>query len=155
MHSEQTPTRSYFGRRHFHALFVAHSLVFPSLYPLASEMKGWYSTKCGLYPLASEMKKIVLELWSLDGTYMTVAYLSITKAGDKKNTKCRAVLRVVGEKGRKYGTKYEDPSLTAKNLLETMGPRIHSAERDRVVEIVKNLVWIELTESCLTYRDLR
>jgi len=109
-------------------------------------MKGWYFTK---------NRRIVLELWSLDGTYMTVAYLSMTKAGDKKNPKCRAVLRVVGEKGRKYGTKYEDPSLTAKKLLETMGPRIHSAERDRVVEIVKNLVWIELTESCLTYRDLR
>ena len=146
MHSEQTPTRSYFGRRHFHALFVAHSLVFPSLYPLASEMKGWFFTK---------NRKIDLELWSEDGTTMTTAFLSMTKAGGKKDPQWRAVLRVFGEKGRKYGTKYEDPSLTAKNLLETMGPRIHSAERDRVVEIVKNLVWIELTESCLTYRDLR
>ena len=138
MHSEQTPTRSYFGRRHFHALFVAHSLVFPSL-----------------YPLASEMKKIVLELWSLDGTYMTVAYLSMTKAGDKKSPKWRAVLRVLGEKGRKYGTKSEDPSLTAKRLLETIGLRLDRAEKDRVVELVKELMWIELTESCLTYRDLR
>ena len=146
MHSEQTPTRSYFGRRHFHALFVAHSLVFPSLYPLASEMKGWYFTK---------NRKIALELWSLDGTYMTVAYLSMTKAGDKKNPKCRAVLRVVGEKGRKYGTKSEDPSLTAKRLLETIGLRLDRAEKDRVVELVKELMWIELTESCLTYRDLR
>ena len=146
MHSEQTPTRSYFGRRHFHALFVAHSLVFPSLYPLASEMKGWYFTK---------NRKIDLELWSEDYRTMTTAFLSMTKAGDKKGPQWRAKLRVVGEKGQKYGTKYEDPSLTAKKLLETMGPRIHSAERARVVEIVKNLVWIELTESCLTYRDLR
>ena len=145
MHSEQTPTRSYFGRRHFHALFVAHSLVFPSLYPLASEMER-FSTK---------NRKIALELWSLDGTYMTVAYLSMTKAGDKKNPKCRAVLRVVGEKGRKYGTESEDPSLTAKRLLETIGLRLDRAEKDRVVEVVKELMWIELTESCLTYRDLR
>ena len=146
MHSEQTPTRSYFGRRHFHALFVAHSLVFPSLYPLASEMKGWYFTK---------NRRIVLELWSFDGTYMTNAHLSMTKAGDKKSPKWRAVLRVVGEKGRKYGTKSEDPSLTAKRLLETIGLRLDRAEKDRVVEVVKELMWIELTESCLTYRDLR
>ena len=125
---------------------MAHSLVFPSLYPLASEMKGWFFTK---------NRKIDLALWSEDGSTMTTAFLSMTKAGDKKNPKCRAVLRVVGEKGRKYGTKSEDPSLTAKRLLETIGIRLDRAEKDRVVELVKELMWIELTESCLTYRDLR
>ena len=146
MHSEQTPARSLFGRRHFHALFVTLLGAQPSLYPLASEMKGWFFTK---------NRKIDLELWSADGTYMTTAFLSMTKAGDKKGPQWRAVLRVVGEKGRKYGTKSEDPSLTAKRLLETIGLRLDSAEKDRVVEIVKEIMWIELTESCLTYRDLR
>ena len=141
MHSEQTPARSFFGRRHFHALFVRLLGAQPSLQHGA---------------VAFQYKQqIRLELWDRDGTTIKDAFLSMAKAHYKKAPRWRAVLRVVGEKGRKYGTKYEDPSLTAKKLLETMGPRIHSSERDRVVEIVKNLVWIELTESCLTYRDLR
>ena len=58
-----------------------------------------------------------------------------------------------GEKGRKYGPKSEDPSLTAKRLLETIGLRLDNGEKDRVVEIVKKLMWVSFTESCLTYSD--
>ena len=51
----------------------------------------------------------------------------------------RAVLRVVGEQKREYGTMYKDPILTAKLLLERMSIRIANVEKDRVVAIVKDL----------------
>ena len=51
----------------------------------------------------------------------------------------RAVLRVVGDKDRKFGTYSEDPVVTAKNLLESMGFRVGIDEQDRVLKIVKDL----------------
>ena len=111
---------------------MAHSLVF--------SMARW---------LFNTNKKIRLELWDRDGTTIKDAFLSMAKAHHKKAPRWRAVLRVAGEKGRKYGTKNEDPSVTAKNVLEQMGCPIEKAEIDRVVEIVKHLVWNSLTESLI------
>ena len=66
-------------------------------------------------------KKIPLALFARDSTTtMTTAFLSMTKAKYKKGMRWRAVLKVAGEQKRKYGAKYEDPIVTAKNLLERM-----------------------------------
>lgn len=70
---------------------------------------------------------------------MINAFLSMTRGQYKKNSRWRATLRVAGEQNRLFGTKYEDPVLTARNLLMRIAFRIPNVEKDRVVEIVKDL----------------
>jgi hypothetical protein len=82
--------------------------------------------------------KIQLSVSAMDGTTMANAFLSMTKAKHGRAV-WRAVLRVVGDKQRKFGTHSEDPVVTAKNLLESMGFLVANDEQDRVVKIVKDL----------------
>ena len=69
----------------------------------------------------------------------------MTQASYKKGSmnqaeyRWRAVLRVVGEAKREYGTMDKDPIVTARHLLERMAIRIANVEKDRVLAIVQDL----------------
>jgi len=91
---------------------------------------------------SSRNKKIPLSVSAMHGNTMANAFLSMTKTipfRSRADAMWRAVLRVVGDKDRKFGTYSEDPVVTAKNLLESMGFRVGIDERDRVLKVVKDL----------------
>ena len=132
----QAPARSFFGWRHLNALFVTLLGSQPSLHSALMVVPfGWQPS--------SRNKKIPLSVLSaVDGTTMANAFLSMTRPKlfpSMKKKVWRAVLRVVGDKDRKFGSYSEDPVVTAENLLESMGFRVGMDEQDRVLKIVKDL----------------
>ena len=95
--------------------------------------------------MAPGTKKIPLCLLATNGLNTTNGFLSMTRAKYKKGSmnkaeyRWRAVLRVVGEAKREYGTMDKDPIVTARHLLERMAVRITTVEKDRVLAIVQDL----------------
>ena len=82
-------------------------------------------------------KKIALCLLVKGGKSMTNGFLSMTKAKYKKGIRWRAVLKVVGEPARDFGTMYEDPYVSGVEMMENLGSRITTAEKTRVFDMVK------------------
>ena len=82
-----------------------------------------------LESMAPCTKKIALCLLVKDGKSMTNGFLSMTKAKYKNGIRWRAVLKVVGEPVRDFGTMHEDPYVSATKKMENLGPRITSAEK--------------------------
>ena len=91
-------------------------------------------------PLAG--KKVALCLLAKDCKTWTHGFLSMTNAKYKNGMEWRAVLRVVGEEKRDYGTRHEDPYESARKKMENLGPRITSAEKKRVLDMAKDL-WVK------------
>jgi len=90
-------------------------------------------------PRISPTKKIPFILLAEDCTTKTNGFLSVTKAKKKQCIYQRAVFRVTGDPVRKYGTNHQDAFQTAKDLLDRFPERIENMEKNRVLEIVKEV----------------